>query len=134
LPVSQRIADYALLGDCHSAALVGRDGSVDWWCPPRFDARSVFARLLGADAGHWSIRPSGLEVERVYLEDTMVLRTTFRTSEGSVRLTDALALAPGVRGHDLGRDSPHALVRWCEGWRARSAWSTSSSRGPSTGS
>jgi len=52
------IADYALLGDCHGAALVSRAGSVDWWCPARFDAPSVFARLLDPDAGHWSICPT----------------------------------------------------------------------------
>jgi GH15 family glucan-1,4-alpha-glucosidase len=51
------IADYALLSDRHSAALVGRDGSVDWLCMPRFDSGSVFARLVGHEAGHWSIRP-----------------------------------------------------------------------------
>ena len=53
------IADYALLGDCHGAALVTRDGSVDWWCPARFDAPSVFTRLLDPHGGHWSIRPQG---------------------------------------------------------------------------
>jgi len=52
------IDDYGFLSDCHSAALIGRAGSVDWWCVPRFDAPSVFGRLLGADAGHWSLSPA----------------------------------------------------------------------------
>jgi len=62
---SRPIADYALLSDCHSAALVSRDGSVDWLCAPRFDSPALFARLLGADAGHWTIRPiAAYTVER----------------------------------------------------------------------
>ena len=110
--MSRPIADYALLGDCHSAALVDRDGSVDWWCPARFDARSVFARLLDPDAGHFAIRPvEPYEVARAYEPDTMVLRTTFTTAAGTALLTDALAFATGARGHDIGRSSPHALVR-----------------------
>jgi len=114
--VSQPIADYALLGDCQGAALVGRDGSIDWWCAPRFDSRSVFARLLDPDAGHWSIRPiEAFETEREYVADTMVLRTTFRTAEGAVRLTDALVLGEGERGHDIGLGSSHALARVVEG-------------------
>jgi GH15 family glucan-1,4-alpha-glucosidase len=52
------IADYGLLSDCNSAALVSRDGSIDWLCVPRFDSPSVLARILDADAGHWSIRPA----------------------------------------------------------------------------
>jgi GH15 family glucan-1,4-alpha-glucosidase len=110
------IGDLALLSDCQSAALVGRDGSVDWYCPERFDAPSIFARLLDAEAGHWSIRPSGgFEVRRAYLEDTMVLRTEFSTSRGRVALTDALALEDGVRGHEIGQRVPHLLLRTVEG-------------------
>jgi GH15 family glucan-1,4-alpha-glucosidase len=77
------IGDYGFLSDCHAAALVDRAGSVDWWCPPRFDAPSVFGRLLGADAGHWSLRPTGdFDVARSYLDDTLVLRTEFTTATG----------------------------------------------------
>ena len=53
------IADYALLSDRHSASLVSRDGSIDWLCFPRFDSPSIFGRLLGNEAGHWSIRATG---------------------------------------------------------------------------
>jgi len=62
------IADYALLSDCRSAALVSRSGSVDWWCVPRFDGPSVFARLLDEEAGHWSVRVPGAAIERRYLD------------------------------------------------------------------
>src|SRR5207248_4836132 len=87
------IGDYALLSDCRSAALVSRGGSVDWLCLPRFDGPSVFARLLDAGAGHWSIRPAGPpEVSRRYLPETMVVETTFRTPTGTLRLVDAMAL------------------------------------------
>jgi len=109
------ISDYALVGDCQSAALVSRDGSVDWWCAPRFDSRSVFARILDHAAGHFSIRPpEAYEVSREYLESTMVLRTTFTTEGGVLQLTDALALEPGARGHEIGLRSPHVLVRMAE--------------------
>jgi GH15 family glucan-1,4-alpha-glucosidase len=106
------IGDYALLSDCRSAALVSRGGSVDWLCAPRFDSPSIFGRLLDAGAGHWSVRPlAQATVSRRYLPETMSLETTFRTSTGTVRLIDAMALGPGERGHDLGRASPGALLR-----------------------
>ena len=106
------IADYALLSDRHSAALVSRDGSVDWLCFPRFDSPSVFGRLLGDEAGHWSIRAKeATKVTRRYLDRTMVLETAFRTPTGAVTITDALAMGEGNRGHDLGRGSPHVLLR-----------------------
>ena len=74
------IADYALLSDRHSAALVSRDGSIDWLCFPRFDSPSIFGRLLGDEAGHWSIGATNArQVTRRYLDRTMVLETTYRT-------------------------------------------------------
>jgi GH15 family glucan-1,4-alpha-glucosidase len=105
------IADYALLSDCHSAALVSRSGSVDWLCFPRFDGPSVFARLLDNDAGHWSIRVAGAATDRRYLDETMVLETTFRAATGVGVLVDAMALGRDERGHALGADSPGALLR-----------------------
>ena len=106
------IADYALLSDRHSAALVSRDGSIDWLCFPRFDSPSVFARLLGDEAGHWSVRADGATgVTRRYLDRTMVMETTFSTPSGTVAITDALAMGEGNRGHELGKDAPHLLLR-----------------------
>ena len=106
------IADYALLSDRHSAALVSRDGSIDWLCCPRFDSPSIFARLLGEGAGHWSVRARGAQsVTRGYLDRTMVLETTYRTATGIAVVVDALAMGEGNRGHDLGRDAPHLLLR-----------------------
>src|SRR5436190_5095268 len=91
---STPIADYGLLADCNTAALVGRDGSIDWLCLPRYDSESIFARLLDADAGHWAIRPAvAFRSERRYLPGTLVLETTFTTDTGAVRLTDALVFA-----------------------------------------
>jgi GH15 family glucan-1,4-alpha-glucosidase len=106
------IGDYALLSDCHSAALVSREGSVDWLCLPRFDSPSVFARLLDAQAGHFAVRPAGqADVTRRYLDQTMVLETTFQTATGTLVLADALALGPDDRGHHLGAGAPGALLR-----------------------
>ena len=110
------IADYGMLADCASAALVSRDGSVDWLCLPRYDSPAIFARLLDPAAGHWSIRPAGeFTTERRYLPGTLVIETTFTTPAGSVRLTDALAFAEGQRGHDIGLEAPHELLRRVEG-------------------
>jgi GH15 family glucan-1,4-alpha-glucosidase len=106
------IAEYALLSDCHSAALVHRSGSVDWLCFPRFDSPSVFARLLDDHAGHWSISVADTRaVRRRYLDSTLVLQTDFETATGRLTLTDALAVGPNERGHELGTQSPHALLR-----------------------
>jgi glucoamylase len=103
------IGDYALLSDLRSAALVGRNGSIDWLCLPRFDSASCFARLIGGD-GHWRIAPSGhvTEVHRRYVDDSLVLETEFHTPDGVVRLTDAMPPATS------GADAP-AVVRVLEG-------------------
>ncbi len=106
------IGDHALLSDCRSAALVTSDGSVDWLCLPRFDSPAIFGRLLDEDAGHWSIRPTGpAHRSRRYVEDTLVLETTFRTTAGTAVLRDALALGRHERGHALGTGSPGMLLR-----------------------
>jgi GH15 family glucan-1,4-alpha-glucosidase len=88
-----RIEDYALIGDCKTAALVGRDGSIDWLCWPRFDSPACFAALLGdADNGRWLIAPKDplLGVERRYRAGTLVLETEFQTKTGAA----ACACAP----------------------------------------
>lgn len=106
------LGDYALLSDCRSAALVSRDGSVDWLCFPRFDGPSVFGRLLDPAGGYFSIRPAGdFKASRRYVDKTMVLETTFTTATGTAVLTDALAVGANERGHDLGARSPSMLLR-----------------------
>jgi GH15 family glucan-1,4-alpha-glucosidase len=110
------IADYALLSDCHSAALVSRNGSLDWLCFPRFDSPSVFGRILDSDAGHWSIRPTvDAQAVRRYQPETLVLETTFRTADGTARVIDTLAVGRNERGHELGGDAPGAMLRIVEG-------------------
>src|SRR4249920_1807401 len=90
-----RIEDYALIGDCETAALVGRDGSIDWLCWPRFDSEACFAALLGShDHGHWQICPSdrGARVTRRYRPDTLVLETRFEAKDGAATLVDFMPL------------------------------------------
>jgi len=87
------IEDYAIIGDTHTAALVGREGSIDWLCLPRFDSPACFAALLGdREHGRWLIAPAGgvRSVQRRYRDDTLVLETEFRTSTGTVRLVDCM--------------------------------------------
>ena len=120
------IAAYGLLADCNTAALVGINGSIDWLCLPRYDSPSLFARILDPDAGHWSIRPTGsYEATRRYVPGTLLIETTFSTVQGAARLTDGFAFAEGQRGHELGLDPPHELVRLVEGLTggASSSWS-----------
>ena len=86
-----RIEDYALIGDCQTAALVGRDGSIDWLCFPRFDSPACFAALLGTpENGRWKIAPACdvRAVQRRYRDDTLVLETVFETDSGTVALID----------------------------------------------
>jgi GH15 family glucan-1,4-alpha-glucosidase len=93
--VALRIEDYALIGNCVTSALVGRDGSIDWLPLPRFDSPACFAALLGqAQNGRWLIGPAQEDVrtERHYRDDTMILETRFRTPGGSVVLTDFMAM------------------------------------------
>ena len=86
------IADYAIIGDCRSSALISRDGSVDWLCLPRFDSPSLFADILDQDkGGSFAIRPTAkYQSTRRYIPDTNVLETTFTTDEGVVTLTDLM--------------------------------------------
>ena len=89
--MSQRIEDYALIGDTHTAALVGRDGSVDWLCVPRFDSGACFAALLGTpEHGRWLLAPQagGAATRRRYEKGTLVLVQEWDTPEGSVRVID----------------------------------------------
>jgi len=92
------IEDYALIGDCETAALVGRDGSVDWLCWPRFDSDACFAALLGApEHGRWLVAPTGdARVTRHYRGDTLILETRFETADGVVLLVDFM---PPRSGH-----------------------------------
>src|SRR6202021_3516820 len=93
--MSARIEDYALIGDCESAALVGRDGSIDWLCWPRFDSEACFAALLGTpDNGRWLIAPRDAKarVSRRYRDNTLILETRFETDEGAATLVDFMPI------------------------------------------
>jgi GH15 family glucan-1,4-alpha-glucosidase len=94
-----RIEDYALIGDCKTAALVGRDGSIDWLCWPRFDSAACFASMLGtADNGRWLIAPKDppLAVRRQYRSGTLVLETEFETATGCAAIVDFMPPADGA--------------------------------------
>ncbi|HEV2976647.1 MAG TPA: glycoside hydrolase family 15 protein [Casimicrobiaceae bacterium] len=109
--MTTRIENYALIGNTRTAALVGRDGSIDWLCAPRFDSRACFAALLGThEHGRWLLAPAAKPrtVRRTYRSDTLVLETEFETEYGTVRLIDCMPPWPdrsdvvrvveGVRG------------------------------------
>lgn len=99
-----RIEDYAVIGDLHTAALVGRDGSIDWLCLPRFDSPACFAALLDTpEAGRWQLAPAGggLCTRRRYRGDSLILETEWRTPEGIVRVLDLMP--PRGRAADLVR-------------------------------
>ena len=94
--MSLPIENYALVGDCHTAALVGNDGSIDWLCLPRFDSGACFAALLGGpEHGRWLLAPAAppTQVRRRYRGDTLILETEFDTAEGSVRVIDFMPLS-----------------------------------------
>jgi GH15 family glucan-1,4-alpha-glucosidase len=94
-----RIEDYALIGDCNTAALVGCDGSIDWLCWPRFDSAACFAALLGqVDNGRWLIAPkdSPLGARRRYRPGTLILETEFQTESGRAAIVDFMTPADGA--------------------------------------
>src|SRR5690606_36278733 len=89
--MAERIESYALIGDCESAALVSREGSVNWLCWPRFDSDACFAALLGDPShGRWRLAPRdpAVRITRRYLEDTLILETRFETHTGVVTVLD----------------------------------------------
>lgn len=98
------IEDYALIGDCHTAALVGLDGNIDWLCLPRFDSASTFGALLGdAEQGHWRVSPAGeaRATSRFYRDGSFVLETRWVTADGEVAVIDLMPL--GNRRADVVR-------------------------------
>ena len=106
------IEDYGIIGDLHTVALVGRDGSIDWLCLPRFDSGSCFAKLLGDDDhGSWRIAPKGADraTHRHYRGETLVLESEFVTDEGTVRIIDCMPI----------RHEHPEVVRLVEGVRGR---------------
>ncbi len=111
-----RIEDYALIGDCETAALVSRGGSIDWLCWPHFASSACFAALLGTpEEGHWSITAKGdARISRRYLDHTLVLETKFETEHGTAILLDFMP----PRGHNSD------VVRIVRGVRGRVAMET----------
>jgi len=108
--MAARIEDYAMIGDCHTAALVSRDGSIDWLCLPRFDSAACFAALLGTpEHGRWLLAPAGgaRSIRRRYRDGTLILETDYETDTGMVTVTDCMP----VRGQ-----APD-LIRTVEGKR-----------------
>ena len=106
------IEDYAVIGDLHTTALVGRDGSIDWLCLPHFDSDACFAKLLGDESnGYWRIAPKGnvTSTSRRYREGTLVLETEFETKTGAIRLTDCMPI----------REDHPQVVRIVEGLSGR---------------
>lgn len=110
------ISQYALIGDCHSAALVSRAGSIDWCCLPRFDSDSCFGRLLDwKQGGYFAIAPrANARVRREYLPNTLVLVTTYESGRNAVRVIDFFSMRSGGRQHPR-----REIVRIIEGVRGR---------------
>ena len=94
------IEDYGVIGDLHTVALVGVDGSIDWCCLPRFDSASVFAAILGPNGGSFRIAPvdAGATSRQSYLPDTNVLCTRFQTPTGEISVTDFMPV--DYQGHE----------------------------------
>jgi alpha,alpha-trehalase len=118
------ISDYALISDCHSLALIARDGSIEWAVFHRFDGRPPFARILDRSmGGHFRVGPGdpAATVSRRYLPDTNVLETTFDTAEGQVTLTDFMPIQAGSDDPGQARrpGTRHSLIRVLRGVRGR---------------
>ena len=112
------IRDYAFIGDGHTAALVASDGSIDWYCCPRFDSPAVLCRLLDAHKGGWiRVGPSGeYATSRAYVENTNVLATTFTTGDGQLRLTDLMPIQRRAESRSSDNIEPgHRILRLVEG-------------------
>jgi GH15 family glucan-1,4-alpha-glucosidase len=109
------IEDYAVIGDCRTAALISREGSVEWLCLPHFSGASVFAAMLDRErGGHFAVRPAGpFRSERRYVGDSAVLETTFVTASGRVRVTDFMPIIAGT-GMDRWIEPERALMRVVE--------------------
>jgi GH15 family glucan-1,4-alpha-glucosidase len=115
--MAMRIEDYAIIGDCETAALVSRDGSIDWLCWPRFDSPACFAALLGGPAnGRWKLAAADAtaRIQRRYRDDTLILETEFDTADGSCVVVDFMPL----------RDGKSNIVRTVVGKRGRVAMQT----------
>jgi GH15 family glucan-1,4-alpha-glucosidase len=117
MAANQRIEDYALISNCATAALVGRNGSIDWLCLPRFDSAACFAALLGEpEHGRWLIAPAdpSHKAERRYLNGSLILVTMFETAGGAVELVDFIGLRHGFSD----------IVRLVRGLRGRVSMQT----------
>jgi GH15 family glucan-1,4-alpha-glucosidase len=115
--MAAKLEDYALIGDCQTAALIGRSGSIDWLCWPRFDSGACFAALLGAaENGHWSIGAvdQNARITRRYRDSTLILETDIETSAGAATVVDFMPL----------RDDACDLVRLVQGKRGKTAIKT----------
>ena len=123
------IEDYALIGDLRTAALVGRDGSIDWLCIPRFDSGACFAALLGETKhGRWLLAPAA-EVQRTqrrYRDGTLTLETEFETATGSARIIDCMPVGQRILPHRARRRGHSGRGRHADGvdypfrlWRER---------------
>jgi GH15 family glucan-1,4-alpha-glucosidase len=125
------IEDYAVIGDCKSAALIDRHGGIDWLCFPHFSGPALFSALLDRRAGgSFSLRPAGAvkQIRRRYLGNTAVLETTFDTEQGRLRLTDAMML----RDENAPREHPEPSRKCCasrSACRATSRWRPTTGRG-----